>query len=485
MGGVVNVITRRPARETTARLDMKVGFFEQPAEAIQYTSDTPLLSEVTADISGPIGNSGRDLRYLLSASRKSSDGYTENTAYTFYDLYGKLIFNLTSERTLELTLGGGTAENDYPHGWFDGDHPLEVRDGYEDDEQEKHYGSVDLHYSALSGNNTRLSSRTYYYHHEQISNFNEGGQLLPDDFLTEIYGDKIGWITQVDRRFGEDHRLVAGADLMIDVVESSPDSILYGDHQINNYALFAQDDWDLSRAVTATFGARYDWNHQVSGNTLEQLSPKVALVWHASQDLAFRTLFAQAFRAPTIAELYLEREPGAFIDFVPNPDLTAEHIVASGEIGVRWRPDPLLGLDVAAYRYDYEDLIYWIEISDELGLPGPIFQVRNLNAARMSGVETELTSTWRTLSVNASYTYLMRATSRRDGPTTCLRTARSTPRASAPISASGAGCSTAMRATAASWRKCSCTQNRRPPRSGCSTRTSSATSTAPSFCRRR
>jgi outer membrane receptor for ferrienterochelin and colicin len=406
MGGVVNVITRRPTRQTVARLDMKLGFFEQPAEAIRYTQETPLQSEVTADLSGSIGGTSRDLRYLLSASRKSSDGYTENTGYTFYDLYGKLIFNLTSERTLELTVGGGSSENDYPHGWWDGDHPLEVREGYEDDTQEKNYGSVDLHYDALSGNHTRLSSRTYYYHHEQLSNFNEGGQLLPDNFMTEIYGDKIGWITQVDRRFGEDHRLVAGADLMIDVVESAPDSILYGDHQINNYAVFAQDDWDLSRTVTATVGARYDWNHQVGARTLEQLSPKVALVWQATKDIALRTLFAQAFRAPTIAELYLEREPGAFIDFIPNPDLGAEHIVASGELGVRWNPDPLLGLDVAAFRYDYEDMIYWVEVSQEFGIPGPVFQVRNLNSARMSGIETALTSTYRALQVSANYTYL-------------------------------------------------------------------------------
>src|SRR5512139_1215906 len=102
MGGVVNVITRRPGKETVARLDRKLGLFEQ-RDAIAYTSDTPLQSEVTADISGSLKHSKRDLRYLVSASRKSSDGYSENTAYTFYDLYGKLMFNISAERMLELT----------------------------------------------------------------------------------------------------------------------------------------------------------------------------------------------------------------------------------------------------------------------------------------------------------------------------------------------------------------------------------------------
>jgi outer membrane receptor protein involved in Fe transport len=348
------------------------------------------------------------LRYLMSASRKSSDGFSENTGYAFYDFYGKLMFNLTAERTLELTLGGGTAKNDYPHSWLDGDNPLEVRESYVDDTQQKHYGSVDLHYSALSGDHTRLSSRTYYYHHEQISEFNGGDVALaiPDGFITEIFGDKIGWITQVDRRFGTRNRLVAGADFMFDVVESNPDTTLYGDHQVNNYALFLQDDVILSKSVTATVGARYDWNHQVGGRTLEQLSPKLAFVWKAREDLALRTLFAQAFRAPTIAELHLERELGASTDFIPNPGLEAEQIVSSGELGVRWDPDPRFGLDVAGFRYNYEDLIYWIEVSEEFAIPGPVYQVRNLNSAKISGVETTVTSTHGALSLSANYTYL-------------------------------------------------------------------------------
>ena len=412
MGGVVNVITRRPGTDTVARLDMKLGFFEKPDESIQYTDQDLLQSEVTADISGPLGRSKSDWRYLLSASRKSSDGFSENTAYTFYDLYGKLMFNLTSERTLELTLGGGQAENDYPHSWFDGDNPLEVRDAYTDDRQDKNYGSVDLHYHALSGNHTRLSSRTYYYHHEQITNFNDDDPDLsipgnePYGYKTNIDGDKIGWVSQVDHRFGEKNRVVAGADFQFDVVESNPDTTLYGDHQINNYAVFAQDDLDLSKTVTATFGARYDWNHLVGGRTLEQLSPKVAVVWTATPEVAVRALFAQAFRAPTIAELFLERELGAGTDFVPNPDLDAEHIVDSEEIGVRWNPGTGVGVDLAGFRYHYEDMIYWIEISDELGVPGPVYQVRNLNEAVMSGVETTVTATRGPLALTANYTYL-------------------------------------------------------------------------------
>jgi outer membrane receptor for ferrienterochelin and colicin len=406
MGGVVNVITKTPGKDTVARLDMKLGFFEKPPGAIQYTSDTPLQSEMTADISGPIGhNSKRDLRYLLSASRKSSDGFSENTQYTFYDVYGKLIFDINSQRKLELTLGGGQAKNDYPHSWVDADHPLEVRPAQADDRQKKNYGSVDMHYSALSGDNTRLSTRMYYYHHEQDSDFGQSDAIsqLPAGLSTHINGNKVGFISQADHKFNGRNRAIGGVDLQFDIVTSSPDTIMYGDRQINNYAVFAQDDITLSKKVTATVGARYDWNHLVGGKTLEQLSPKVALVWSAKKDLALRALFAQAFRAPTIAELFLQRELGGGISFVPNPSLGAEHIVDSEEIGVRWNPKPVFGLDAAAFRYHYEDMIYWVLVDTD---PVVRYQVQNLNSALMSGAEATVTSTIHSLTLSANYMFL-------------------------------------------------------------------------------
>jgi outer membrane cobalamin receptor len=136
---------------------------------------------------------------------------------------------------------------------------------------------------------------------------------------------------------------------------------------------------------------------------LEQLSPKVALVWSVRKDLALRALFAQAFRAPTIAELFLQRELGGGIDFVPNPKLDAEHIIDSEEAGVRWNPTPVFGVDAAAFRYHYEDMIYWVQIPNT----SPVqYQVQNLTSAEMSGAEATVTSTLRSLTLSANYTYL-------------------------------------------------------------------------------
>ena len=407
MGGVINVITKRPGAVASGHLEMKLGFFEQPPDPIQYTADMPLQSEVNADYSGTIGSTS----FLVSASRKESDGYTENSAFTVYDAYGKLAWNLGSSRTLELTLGGGQAENDYPHSWFSSAEPLVVRDSYTDDTQEKTYVNADVWYWGFSGEHLKYSMRAYYYHHVQESFFNpnDAGQSIPGNeafgFMTDIDGDKVGNMLQLEAQLGARHRVVVGTDFQLDHVVSSPDSILYGDHQINNYAAFAQDDITLAPSLTATVGGRYDWNHLVGVRTLDQFSPKLALVWQTTSELALRGLYGQAFRAPTIAEMFTEREIGGGIDFVPNPDLDAERLTLSVELGARWSPAAIFGLDVAAFRYEYEDMMYFADVSAELGVPFA-YQVRNLNNALMQGVEATVQSRWRALRAFANYTYL-------------------------------------------------------------------------------
>lgn len=409
MGGVVNVITKRPEAHRVTQLDTRVGYFENAPADIRYTDEAQLQSEITLSTSGKHNRTG----YLVQGSFKQSDGYVEHSKYEFFDVYTKLLFDLQSNRDLEVTVGGGTAQNDYPHSWLNSAQPLRKREKFKDDRQEKRHFNADVLYRALAGNAMKYSSRFYWFHHEQESFFNEDDPDLtipgnePLGTTTNVDGNKVGNITQLDVYFGDRADLVAGADLQIDDVASAPDSIMYGDHQVNNFALFAQSDVKLHRTVTATIGARYDWNHLVGGKTIEEFSPKLAMVWAPTTSLSLRGLYGQAFRAPTIAELYFQREIAGGTDFVPNPDLTAERMTLSAEVGVRWSPSALLTLDVAGYRYDYENMIYWDQVSDEYGVSYPLFQVRNLNSALIQGVDISARTMWRnTLGLSAGYTYL-------------------------------------------------------------------------------
>ncbi len=381
MGGVINVITRRPTYRAMTKISLKYGLFEKAPESIRYTEQTPVRRQIEVSHSGVTGR----LSYLLNASRKESDGHAEATGYEFYDVFGKFMFDLRYNRNLELTVGGGFAKNDYPHSWLNNIQPLQIRPRYQDDRQEKKHASGDLHYWAVPSKGTKYDSRFYYYRNASNSFFNENDQLQtvpgnePFGMTTDINGQKYGSKTQLDHHLSDKHYIITGLDFQIDNVRSSPDTIMYGNHQINNAALYLQDEIQLHPKIIATLGARYDWNHLVGGRTFSLMSPKFAMVYMPKDDVAVRLLFGQAFRAPTIAESFFQREIAGGTIFKPNPGLQAEHMDFSLETGLRWQVSSFLDIDAALFRYHYEDMIYWIDISEEEGVNFPYFQVRNLN----------------------------------------------------------------------------------------------------------
>lgn len=409
MGGVINVITRRPSYRSLAHIAVKYGFFEKAPRDIRYTDKMQLQREIEASYSGANGK----LSYLFNASNKQSDGYAQNTAYNFYDLFTKIMFDLDYNRNLEVTLGGGFAKNDFPHSWLNSAQPLRVRPKYTDDRQEKRQFNVDVHYWAVPNSSVKYSSRFYYYLNAARSYFNENdpnGTLPGNDPLgskTVIDGNKFGNITQLDWYINSRNYFIAGIDVQIDHVNSSPDSVVYGKQQINNFAFYLQDEVNLTTRLVTTVGVRFDWNHLVGGRNLRQASPKVALVYHPTTALSLRLLYGQAFRAPTIAERFFKRELSGGVLFKPNPELNAERMDYSLESGVRWQLNSHIGIDAALFRYHYKDLIYWVNIAAEEHVNFPYFQVRNLNKALMQGVETSVNFSWQKhFQASLNYTYL-------------------------------------------------------------------------------
>jgi outer membrane receptor for ferrienterochelin and colicins len=85
-------------------------------------------------------------------------------------------------------------------------------------------------------------------------------------------------------------------------------------HQkINTFSAFSQSEWRLSSLLISA-GIRFDKyqiediinrSEKLNGNVL---SPRISLLWHASEDLQFRTSFARGFRAPQIfdEDLHIE-----------------------------------------------------------------------------------------------------------------------------------------------------------------------------------
>jgi iron complex outermembrane receptor protein len=107
-------------------------------------------------------------------------------------------------------------------------------------------------------------------------------------------------------------------------------------------AFWAQDAWKIVPALTLTVGGRYEWwraydgvNFPVPASPLpfaqptisaSKFSPKASLAWTANPNWTVRASFGEAWRFPTVAELYqVVTTP---VPALPNPDLRPERALS-------------------------------------------------------------------------------------------------------------------------------------------------------------
>ncbi|MEJ2417424.1 MAG: TonB-dependent receptor [Exilibacterium sp.] len=142
----------------------------------------------------------------------------------------------------------------------------------------------------------------------------------------------------------------------------------------SRYSLTLQDQWQLRDNLELTLGARRDHYDDWGSHT----SPRIAAVWRAGEHHIFKTQYAEAFRPPTLTELY--PGPNAFPGTVYT-DLREERL-KSVEAAYVYRLANRT-LRVTAFHTEIEDLIeFFIN-------PGDPPTWRNRGDIESRGVELE------------------------------------------------------------------------------------------------
>jgi len=175
---------------------------------------------------------------------------------------------------------------------------------------------------------------------------------------------------------------------------------------LNALAAFVQAEYDITRKLTATGGARLNYekrdfvvDYSTAGfsPTIGRLSdtavlPAFGLNYKPNRDLLFYAKVSEGYQAPGFAY-----QPGA-----GNPANTfkAEKLWAY-EVGAKMQLiDRLITLNTAAFYYDYKDIQLRRLVSPTISL------IDNVGAAHVKGAEAELIVTpLKGLSLNAEATY--------------------------------------------------------------------------------
>jgi outer membrane receptor protein involved in Fe transport len=408
MGGVVNVITRKPASTPQTKVHLNYGFYE-----MQQSNFGEVGYRDFHTIEANHSRSYKRFSYLLDGGWKHNDGHRQKSAFDLYNFYGKGAWALNGNRHLQITLNANRIHNDTPATWLSFNQPYAVAEHRKDDFQTRREVNADFYYYAIPSAKVKYSTRIFYYQNNSrysfdndpendSTNVNRGKQVVAK---SSIMAQRLGSVSQVDLFFNDKHAFVTGVDLNLDHIVGLPDTVLYGEHEAVNIGVYAQDEWAVAKHLTATMGARVD-NYRILGEFHEtNFSPKLALLYQPSKDLGVRALLAQAFRNPAMAERFIKFEQGGGLSFEPNPSLKSEKLTLSAELGVKWSLKNRSSFDVAVFYNKYKDLISFLQVSQPLE---PLrYRVINLKEAVMQGFEIAYVRQIENMArLHISYTYL-------------------------------------------------------------------------------
>ncbi|HSB42559.1 MAG TPA: TonB-dependent receptor [Methylomirabilota bacterium] len=396
LGGVINIITRRPTG--------RAAFFE----GSYGTNDTRHLDLLLTEALGPVrlsleGNHFSTNGYkVVSASRRGAIDVDAGSEHLTFN--GRVDVVLSPDLTAFVR---GT----YYEESRDNGTPLQFN--------HTDSGSFATGLRARTGDGSEWTGAVFTDLQQFRSTFSTQATDRNSETLAldqRVPSTAVGAALSWTRAFGA-HRLLAGADFRW--IDGETDERVYvagafartrvagGEQQL--YGLFLQDAYRPIPMLELVAGIRGDYWRAYNGfrrdtpapagiparqtySDIDRIgvSPRVAAVVHATSTTDVRASAYQGFRVPTINELYRVFRVRADVT-VANEHLKPERLTG-GEVGAEQRWGPFTGRATAFWN-EVEDLVANVTLTTRLpDCPAGTTcrQRQNLDRARIRGVETEL-----------------------------------------------------------------------------------------------
>ena len=405
LGGVINIIKKRPGKmQTAVTLDWTS---RQSDEGIRFDS-------------GKLGKWG------LSASFKHMDVRERGTDVTS-NMYGKKYFfnldgrmDMTKDKWLDVFFDYMTEDlymktadsithskqgESYDHKRFSTGVKYSGRDNRGDYEMQVYYTYFDKHQRTRQRANNVLNSFDDMKYNSLIFDGRRSLQVAKDHLLT-FGGEYRKEDYESTRIKGSNRTTLEGVTTQL------------GDSSMDYAAFYLQDEWLASPRWLIIPSLRWDYNSEF-GN---ELTGKLGTTYKITKDLRFKANVGTAYRAPTASELYFSWQhlptPRMEVHLNGNPDLKPEKAL-NFDLGFEFEQDKTFG-KITYFHNKVDDLINLNTIVTPRFIPG--FGMRmiangtygNIDSATMQGVELEARQALGSgFSVRGLYTYL----DARDGKT--------------------------------------------------------------------
>jgi iron complex outermembrane receptor protein len=370
----INIVTKSPVDQDRLRISTETGSFGEK-KAILSTSlylgkgANLLLSASFFD------NTGQDLNFPEFNSPETNYGRSIDMDGEYgYHTFANLVW-----KDWNITAYFNNRVKTPPVAWADSvfdDTGSRVRDSR---------NFVAATYTRESGANRELRWQLYYDSYRYDDRFDyarsDGGL---DDIRTLNRGDWVG--SELTYRFpvAKLGDLTLGTQGNFELrnlqegIQAAPDNSLLSrvSEPDRTFALFAQQEWNLSRRWKAYLGLRFD----DSINFGHFLSPRLALVYQRSPKTVYKFIYGRPYRNPSAFERYYD--DGGYSQLA-NPALRQE-TAHTFEVSAERKLRPNISLLLDLYHYRISNLI------SAVTLPGNVQQYVNGAQNHSTGIEAEL-----------------------------------------------------------------------------------------------
>ena len=366
MAGVVNVITRPPVGGPRTTVRGYYGLFDTPGK-LDFTDEHLNMQGIQLQHTRRIGSANS----TLFVGREGSDGFRQNGGLERWQLRSKVVFGAETVNPWEVFFNLKREDAEEFFTWLSPERPLEVQPEQLGDWKRDTDIVLGMAASPLVTSVFKLQFRPQIQHVRSQNHFHDNR----DFYRSTRYGTDL----QASFFASGRHTVTTGADASFTTFASD---FLEPDPEVRDFAVFAQDEIQLSDRMRGTAGVRIDLHRASSVEGDLSVNPKIGLVFHPfDRRLSLRTSISRGYRAPSVAEQYTRAMVFGF-RVVPNLGLRGESAWA-GEISATAVPSERVWFDAGLFWSEYSGLIEVGAAPDQI----LTFQFQNVARARVRGID--------------------------------------------------------------------------------------------------
>lgn len=212
----------------------------------------------------------------------------------------------------------------------------------------------EIGYDAVLWTSAIASMRTTYDHYYYIGHY----PYVDVMNLDANWGNALGCELRLIWDPRPNNRVIAGVTRQQNTEArykywDAPEPVYYDkDTPYSVTSVYLQDEYQILPNASVVLGLRHDRSSRAPGST----TPRAGVVYHPTSTTTLKGLYGQAFRTPSIYELFWDNSD---IGFRGNPVLKPEQIQTT-EVVVEQRLGRYLQADVSAFKYHMHNLIDFV-----------------------------------------------------------------------------------------------------------------------------